>query len=171
MAALLYIRKTAIESTRERKLVTTNIKVTKKYLKIVEQKFQKQNIFEQTNKLYQQWRTKEKNRWETKVKYKTLDVEIFNICKTTEKMCKHSVSGIHEWSPKLVDTIHKISYWRPRLKYPRENLVVIQLGKAIGISYQDLSKEVIISYIKQSREQLKRYKNNWWNTKNNISTA
>ena len=45
-----------------RKLVTTNIKATNKYLQIVEAKFEKQKIIQRVDELYWKWQTKKRTR-------------------------------------------------------------------------------------------------------------
>ena len=99
-----------------RKLVTTNIKATNKYLQIVENRFEKQNIIKRVEELYWQWQTKKSTKWEIKRTYKILDEEIYHICRKAERKCKKTVSGTYTWSPKLVQAIKTLSYWRARKK-------------------------------------------------------
>ena len=137
-----------------RKLVTSNIKATEKYLQIVEEKFEKQNIIRRVDELYGQWKTKKRTKWETKRKYEILDKEIFHICRLAEKKCKRTVCGTYAWSPKLVQAIKHLSYWRARKKYTKENSVVRHLGRETGIDYQWHTTEEIEQFINESRYKL-----------------
>ena len=142
------------ETVIGRKLVTTNIKATEKYLQIVEEKFKKQNIIRRVEELYWLWQTKKRTKWEIKRNYEILDDEIFNICRVAEKKCKRTVSGTYAWSPKLVQAIKTLSYWRARKKYSKENAVIRQLGRETGVDYQWHSTEEIEQFINESRYKL-----------------
>ena len=109
--ALLNVKMYEEERAETRKLHTTNIKATKKYLQLLEERFEKQNIFDRVHKLYYQWRSKEKNKWEVKKQYEKIDTEIYNICKKAEKKCTREKSGKYDWSPKLDKAIKALAYW------------------------------------------------------------
>ena len=68
--------------------------------------------------------------------YNRLDKEIYNICCNAEKRCRTTVSGTLPWSPKLVNAIKNLLYWRARKKYGPENRVVTKLGEETSISYE-----------------------------------
>ena len=152
---MLKINKETTDHTRSRKLVTSNLKATTKYLQLVEEKFKKQNIVKRVNKMFRQWQTKKKNKWETKTIYEKLDTEIYHICKTAEKKCRKTVSGNYDWSPKLASAIKQLAYWRARKRHKNNTSVIKKLGKETGISYSWQSQEEIDNQINISRELLK----------------
>ena len=143
-----------------RKLSSTNVAVTTKYIEAVEKSFNKQNIFERIQKLYYQWHKKKRRKWEIMKKYEKLDAEIYRICLKAEKRSKSGPHGKAEWSPALASAIKNISYWRARKKYQSENLVIKKLGTETGIAYEPVSIETIHENIWRCKQTLNEVQKN-----------
>ncbi len=138
-----------------RKLTTTNPSAVTKYLELVDNGFQKQNIYDRVQKLSYQWGTKRKTKWDTMKTYEILDGEIFHICKKAERGCTKTYSGRYQWSPRLVNAIKTLAYWKARLKYNTVNKLIQKLGMESGVSYDHQSDNDIRKNILQSRESLR----------------
>ena len=151
---LLDVNDIALDTTSGRKLSTDNPKAVQKYLEKVRDKFQKQNIYERTNKLLHQTVTNKKAPDDIMRCYEILEKEIFHICKKAESKCRRSFSGLHQWSPKLKKAIQTLSYWRARLKYNAYHPVIQKLGLELNITFHPRKRSEIQDQIKESRKEL-----------------
>ena len=143
------------ESVVGRKLATNNPAATNKYLEIVMKGFKKQNIYDRAGKLYHQWSTKKRNRWDTMTKYDTLDREIFHICRKAEKECRVTVNGRYQWSPALASAIKTLTYWKARKKYGYNATgIVKKLSQELNIQIDPKTDDEIQRHINESREKL-----------------
>ncbi len=140
--------------TQGRNLLTSNVAATKKYLELVEDGFNKQNVFARMERLSFQWKTKEKNKCAIMQTFEKLDREIYSICTKAEKRCKAVNKGKCAWSPELKKGINVLSYWRARLRYQEENQVVEKLGLETGINFTPCTDEEITEQIRNSRKKL-----------------
>ena len=143
-----------------RNLITSNTDTTAKYLETVDKGFCHQNVYARIEKLFFQWSRKQKSRWEVMKAYEKLDVEVHTICLKAERQCKAVNNGKWDWSPALHTGIQELSYWRARLKYRHENLVISQLGKQTGIEFIELTEQLIREKVFQSRLRLEEIQKN-----------
>ena len=144
-----------------RKLATNNPKVTKKYLERLEVSFEKQNIYDRTEKLFHQWKTKEKSRWEVMKIYGKLDNEIFHLYRKAEKRCRKTVSGKYQWSPALAKAIEILAYWKARKRYGSDrNGVIKKLEIDTGLTFEFQTEDEIHMKIQESKQNLKSIQQN-----------
>ena len=151
---LLLPQDTPKKDIQARKLVMSSPKAVEKYLQAVEAKFTCQNIHSRCKKLLKRVETGHTDLANIMKKYEALDREVFGICQKAEKKCKAAWAGTYEWSPKLVQAIKQLQYWRTRLTTPTETLRVTKLGTELGIKYIPLNKDVIQDIVTQCRQQL-----------------
>ena len=158
---ILHSQHTDVPVSVGRKLATNNPKATAKYLEQLEASFDKQNIFERTEKLFYQWRNKEKNRWEVMKTYEKLDKEIFHLCRKAEIRCRATVSGKYQWSPILAKAIKTLAYWRARKRYGvNYNGVVKKLEGELGLHFEFKTESEIQMMIQESKVNLQRIQQN-----------
>ena len=139
---------------QQRKLVMSSPKAVEKYLAIVEQKFDQQNIFSRSTKLIQRVVKGHTDYASIMRSYEALDKEVFGICKKAEKKCRPSWAGKYAWSPILARAIKELQYWRYRLKTQEETVLTTKLGEELEIPFTPLSRSTIQSMINKSRELL-----------------
>ena len=143
-----------------RNLCTTKVETTKQYLRKVEEGFHHQKIFDRAARLLYHWTAKVKTPWEVMKRYESLDREIYSICRKAEKECRATHSGKADWSPSLDSAIKQLSYWRARLRYKQENMVIQKLGIETGIQYERMDDNEIKIRVKQCRENLDKVQKN-----------
>ncbi len=153
IANLLREEKAQLEASG-RKLVMANPKAVDKYLKAVEEKFDKQNIFKRTRTLLTRVIQGHTDNEGIMKQYEAIDREVYGICQSAEQQCKSAYAGRYEWSPTLDTAIKTVSYWRHRLKRNEETIVIRQLGKLLNIPYVSLSKCTIHQMINDSKVRL-----------------
>ena len=146
---------TTVEEIKTRNLVTSNPKAMNKYLDLVTDKFQKQNIYDRCQKLLRRVRLGHTDMLSIMKHYERIDKEVHGICTKAEKKCKPKWSGKYEWSPKLAGAIKLISYWRLRLKHQEETVVLKKLGKELNIPFVPMSNEMIHQQIQNGKNLLK----------------
>ena len=141
-----------------RKLMTNNPQSVKTYLDLVEEYFEKQRIIARVNNMYNQWKKKQKGKWDTHRDYEKLDREIFYICRKAERRCRTTKSGTRPWSPRLATAIHTLAYWRARKKYSFSNELITKLGIKAGVEFEELSDREIDMKIQDSCHELQTVK-------------
>ena len=143
----------ARESFR-RKLTTTNPKALDTYLKTIEERFQQQNIYERVQKLFTRVQTGHTDMDNIKVKYEQINAAKHGICTKAEKKYRPTIAGYHEWSLQLAQGIKELTYWRKRLHSNKQILSIVDIGKEVNISYEELTQSEIQNKIKASRKKL-----------------
>ena len=138
-----------------RKLVMSNPKAVDKYIEIVTARFEKQNIQKRARKLYKRVLSGHTDIRNMMSIYDKLDREVFGICTKAEKLCRPTIAGNYEWSPKLAFGIKTLSYWRHRLKHSTETPIIKKLGNELKILYTDLSETTIHQQVNDSYVKLK----------------
>ena len=140
---------------KTRKLVMSSPLAVEKYLATVEDKFSHQNIFKRSLKLLKRVKAGHTDYAEMMRQYNKLDAEVFGICTKAEKRCKAAWAGKYEWSPKLVEAITQLRYWRNRLRQNGETAIIKKLGQQLNIPYTELSHFVIQQMINTSQQRLR----------------
>ena len=79
-----------------RKLVLLNPTAVEKYLKMVHDKFTKQNIFKRAETLYRRVQAGNTDIGNIMNKYEKLDTEVYGICKKAEDKCRPAIAGRYE---------------------------------------------------------------------------
>ncbi len=138
-----------------RKLVLSNPKAIDNYIEHVTTRFEKQNIKKRAMKLYKRVHCGHTDIGNMMLQYDKLDREVFGICTKAEKLCRPTIAGRYEWSPKLAHGIKTLSYWRHRFKHSTETPVIKKLGKDLNILYTDLSQTTIYQQVNDSYVKLK----------------
>ena len=138
-----------------RKLVLSNPKAVDKYIKKVAEGFDKQNIVKRTQKLYKRVLLGHTDIGGLMRQYNQIDNEVFGICQKAEKLCRPTIAGRYDWSPKLAKGIKQLSYWRHRFKHNTDTPVVKKLGKELNILYINLSKTTLYQMVNDSYANLK----------------
>ena len=147
-------------TSMNRKLVTNNPSITKKYLQYVEERFDQQRIVSRAKELYKDWKQKKCSLWEVQQTYEILDREVYRICRKGEKKCRPTRSGNRAWSPELIHAIQTLSYWKARKKYQQENALIRKLGSDTNIQFSFHTEEEIDRHINHSRQELMNVKTN-----------
>ncbi len=147
-------------TSMNRKLVTKDPIVTKRYLRYVEERFDEQRIVSRVTNLYQDWTQKKCSLWDVQQTYEILDREIYYICRKGEKKCRPTRSGNRAWSPALIHAIQTLSYWKARKRYQQENALIRKLGRDTNIAFCYHTEEEIDGYINHSRHALADTKTN-----------
>ena len=142
------------DEMKHRKLVMSCPTAVEKYIAIVEEKFQQQNIFERSSKLQNRVLKGHTDFASIMRQYEALDKEVLGICQKAERKCRPSWAGKFEWSPALARAIKDLQYWRYRLKETDETPVTKRLGDELNIKFTPLSKLVINMMINKSRATL-----------------
>ena len=148
------------EEIKHRKLVLSSPKAVEKYIEIVDEKFQQQNIFSRSNKLLKRVIQGHTDVAHIMRQYEAIDKEVLGICQKAERKCRPAWAGKHEWSPSLARAIKELQYWRYRLKEKDETVVTKNLGKELNIKYTPLSQFVIHMMINKGRATLTEIQNN-----------
>ena len=151
---------TTIDEIKTRNLVTSNPRSMKKYLDLVENKFQKQNLYERCQKLIKRVYQGQTDLTNIMQHYEKIDQEVHGICSTAERKCKPKWAGQYEWSPDLAQAIKRVSYWRYRLQHTEETVVTKKLGKELSIPYVALSRDLIHQQIQKSKQNLQEVQTN-----------
>ena len=138
-----------------RKLVLSNPKAVEKYLREVEKKFSKQNIYQRSYKLLNRVVAGQTDVNSIMTQYERIDRDVHGICTNAEKRCKPSFAGNHEWSPVLARAIKTLNYWRQRLKHRSETTLIQHMGAQINMPYTQLSEDTIHQLINDSKQTLK----------------
>jgi len=146
---------TTVDEIRSRKLVLSDPKSVEKYIKAVEKKIQKQNIFHRSMKLIQKVNKGGYNEQWVMLQYNKLDREIHGICTKAEKECRPDWAGKYEWSPDLAKAIKTINYWRHRLREANETSTIKNKGQELGILFTPLSKGTIHQLLNDSKKKLR----------------
>ena len=76
-----------------RKLTTSNPTAMKKYLEIVEENFERQNIFKRATKLLKRIKAGHTDKKNIKIKYEQIDSDVHGICTNAEKYCRRTIAG------------------------------------------------------------------------------
>lgn len=113
-------RDKTMDEIKTRNLVTSNPRAMEKYLDLVDQKFQKQNVYERCRKLLRRVHQGQTDMKNIMKHYEKIDEEVYGICTKAEQKCKPKWAGHYEWSPDLAHAINLVSYWRLRLKNIRK---------------------------------------------------
>ena len=135
-----------------RKLVLSNPQAVEKYLLTVDENFTKQNIYQRSHKLLRRVNQGQTDLANIMKHYEALDKEVLGICKKAEHGCRPTWSGNYEWSPKLVQAIKQIRYWRHRLKQNSETVIIQKMGQELNIPYTDLRYEDILQRVNASKK-------------------
>ena len=143
------------DTIQQRKLIMSNPKAVEKYMTLVVDKFEKQNIFKRSAKLLQRVNQGHTDLSSIMRQYEALDKEVFGICSKAEQKCKPTIAGRYEWSPTLVQAIKQLRYWRQRLRHNHSTPLIEKLGTELQIKYIKLAREIIQQHVECSKAYLK----------------
>jgi len=144
----------SVSETVQRKLTMSSPQAVQKYLKLVEESFKKQNIFQRCTKLIRRVNEGHTDVANIMRKYEAIDKEVLGICRKAERNCKPTWAGRYEWSPKLATAIKNLRYWHYRLKHGSETILIKKMGIDLQIKYEILSPAELKNRIERSRAEL-----------------